>query len=266
MEHFTSRRDYGMVKQDASATSEDWVTVDVTCVGDEPMLCNPMSRDQLIAIGEKKTVRWPTDRPIIEQADEKAKLMMDLDGYYGFRRQWLIGALKEAGRNVETGKAAKQKISTATTTRLRGLVRIVPDCLTTDADGEKFIRFSSHSPYERDVRKGSSNATAGKSAVAVAIVRPLFRNWEFRVRILVSTQIEISRIRNLFEIAGSNQGLGDFRPGVGGEFGCFAVESFTVYKTGDEIPDFELSTFTVEPEAAIDPSSNGKAAKVGASA
>ncbi|HSX14625.1 MAG TPA: hypothetical protein VLE72_01785 [Candidatus Saccharimonadales bacterium] len=223
-----------------STDQPTWVTIDIVCVGDEPMLCNPMSRDQLVAIAEKRPVAWPADRPVIEQADVKAELMRDTDGHYGFPRQWLQGALREAGRSVPTGKAARQMISTATSTRLRTLVRIDPVCLSFNADGERFIRFSSHSEYERDVRKGVGGNAA--KPVAVAIVRPLFRNWAFRVRIQASTSIDTSRIRELFEIAGASQGLGDFRPGKGGEFGCFQVASLVKYDDPAEVPEFVLAT------------------------
>jgi hypothetical protein len=74
-----------------------------------------------------------------------------------------------------------------------------------------------------DVRRGVLQATK----VAVAIVRPKFPRWGFEITVEVNEDlVNVEKIMDLFEIAGRQCGLGDFRPGTKGQFGRFSVKEF----------------------------------------
>lgn len=58
-------------------------------------------------------------------------------------------------------------------------------------------------------------------------MRPRFDRWSLSLHIVVDTaQIDESRIREVFDMAGSRVGLGDFRPARKGIFGKFHVVSW----------------------------------------
>jgi hypothetical protein len=75
--------------------------------------------------------------------------------------------------------------------------------------------------WESDIRRGVSNNAGGS---AVAIVRPRFDRWGFTVTCMLDTdQLSEATFRELFDIAGSRVGIGDFRPMRKGIYGRFKV-------------------------------------------
>lgn len=93
-------------------------------------------------------------------------------------------------------------------------------------------------PWVPDRRPGG-----GSTGAKVPVVRAKFDKWEFDVTIIIDdTQINVSKIRELFERAGRSPGLGAFRPGRGGQFGRFVVDKWDVLEVVREEEESEATT------------------------
>ena len=179
-------------------------------------MMNPMTGDLLDALISKgkKGKQVVEDRSHEEVA--KDKVIKNEQGQIGLPPEYLYACLNNAGRNVAFD--TKKKMATATSS-------LIPSFLTIE---NEFLKFKNQKePMVVDKRRGVLN-NAGKM-VAVGILRPKFKNWEFEIDLIVDEkEINPAKIKELFEKAGNTIGLGDFRPQKRGPFGRFMVAVWQV--------------------------------------
>lgn len=187
----------------------------IQCRGLSPMLMNPMTEetlDGLITGVRKPPVK---DRPMVDVASER--IYRDENGQMGIPTINLISALKGAGRAVKNGKKA---ISTAATTTMFSFLEFPDEFIpfdNLDAKGEI--------PWKMDKRRGVMKN--GAAQVAVGIIRPKFDVWGFTIKVNLNEKlIREETVKAMFVEAGTNMGLGDFRPSKNGPFGRFEVVEF----------------------------------------
>ncbi|MEZ4104565.1 MAG: hypothetical protein R3B60_04770 [Candidatus Paceibacterota bacterium] len=191
------------------------VKVKILIRGIYPILMNPATEELLnqlpgagISAGAKKPNKDRTREEIAESRvirDKKTKKV-------GIPVEYMYSCLKEAGRHVIF--EGKKKISTADSTLLFSFMSI---------DEQFFPFIDQDSGYEIDVRRGVNRTTKG----AQAIVRPRFDTWAFYLTIEVDTnEINLEKVRMVFDQAGKKIGLADFRPTCNGPFGRFVVEEW----------------------------------------
>lgn len=227
--------------------------------GTEPVLFDPMSLDTLMKIAEGDTAARAKTKIDLHKVCE-GKLIRGPQGEFGLPLQYLVSSLIEAGRDVK--RDAKTKFSTLDKTFLFACVKFL-------AQGE-FLPFLSHSDWEPDLRRG-----VGKSAkvpVPVAVMRPKFKEWEFKVLIrALHPRITIQQLQDLFQWAGSAVGVGGFRPSCRGQFGSF-VPYRMVELEYDELPNWaklqvpafetviveEPQPYTLASEEQFDPQANAE--------
>jgi len=186
--------------------------VRVTITGVSPLLMNPATE----ALIEQLRTRTPAQRRRDWTAEEEAgeKLYKNAKGLIGIPIENLLASLVEAGRSVTlTGRS---KVSTATSTQLYAFLSAEEDFLPFPAD---------YQHWQVDKRRGR-NPNGGEM---VALTRPRFDNWSVTVTLVIDESlIDLSKIRELFDIAGRSVGLCDFRPGCRGRFGRSAVTAWDV--------------------------------------
>lgn len=178
------------------------------------LLMNPMTEDLLDELaGVKSKAVSDKDTPLADRAAKK--VIRNEDNEIGLPVEYILAALINAGRHVKNGK---DKISTAVSTTLYEFLSI----------NESFLPFANQeNNWKIDKRRGVLN-NAGKS-VAVAIIRPLFKQWETSLIIEVDTTVmSTDVVKKIFETAGSKIGVGDYRPAKKGPFGMFSVTGWEV--------------------------------------
>jgi hypothetical protein len=163
------------------------------------------------------------DRP----AEEKAagKIYRDDGGKIALPAEMLTGALVFAGQKVKNGK---KQISTAKSTTLFELLQVnnvwlpLTNGAVDPASVVGNVAKSGDLPWVVDKRKGMGYQ--GKTPTAVCVIRPKFPHWEFDCEIEYDEKrVKKETIQQLFDVAGSSEGLGSFRPNKKGPFGRFRV-------------------------------------------
>lgn len=190
--------------------------IKIQCVGISALLMNPMTETTLDSL--ITGVRTPVmkDRPLDDVARER--IYRNEKKQMGFPNINLIGALKHAGRAIKI--SGKKSISTATTTTLFSFLSFPDEFIVFDGLDEK-----GEVPWKTDKRRGVMKS--GTTTVAVGIVRPRFDTWSFTVEVMLDeTIVNEATLRKLFNEAGSNAGLCDFRPSKNGPFGRFTVKDW----------------------------------------
>jgi hypothetical protein len=187
------------------------VLVHVTLSGVTPLLMNAMSTEQLLAIRDKvKPARNASKPSPREEADSKIHRMPNGDPHIPVAM--LMSCLIGAGQFVRLD--GKRQVSTAKSTVLPGLLTI----------DDRWLALSPKK-WEVDIAQGR-NPNGGE---AVCIIRPRFDEWSFNVSLSIDqSQIPLSVIRELVDIAGNRVGLGDFRPKCKGTFGRFCVVKWEI--------------------------------------
>lgn len=197
--------------------------ITIQCRGLSSILMNPMTDetlDSLITGIRKPVVR---DRPMEDVAAER--IYRDENGRMGIPTINLIGALKGAGRAIKNGKKA---ISTATTTTLFSFLEFSDEFIPFDDLDE-----NGEIPWRVDKRRGVMKN--GAAQVAVGIIRPKFEKWSFTVTVRLNEKLlREETLKALFVEAGTNMGLGDFRPSKNGPFGRFEVVKFEAITNGNK--------------------------------
>ncbi len=190
------------------------VEVRIVLRGESPMLHNTMSIEQLIDMrGGIKKPKTAEKVSLREEADSKVHLddkkRPIVPGYM------LYACLVNAGQHVRLD--GKRQVSSAKATVLPGMLTLrgndfiiyVPDSKTDEI-----------ATWEVDIRKGT-NPGGGE---AVCLVRPRFDQWELRVTAAIDRRMmPLPMARELFDVAGTRIGLGDFRPQRRGLCGRFKV-------------------------------------------
>lgn len=129
------------------------------------------------------------------------------NGEFGVPAYCLFASLVDAGRSVTF--SGKRKISTKDQSVLAGALTITED----------FLPFKDQDPksWHPDSRRAVNPATDG----AMCVVRPMFDKWELDVTVELNEASGITedKLRQLFETAGRESGLGDHRKK--GSFGRF---------------------------------------------
>jgi hypothetical protein len=192
-------------------------TISMTLKGVSPILMNQMTEetlDQLWSPGSKRKQRVQDITP--KQAAE-SKLIRNEDGEIGIPVEYLFAALVYAGKFVKYD--SRRNMSTADTS-------LVPSCIF--LEGAFYPFKNQKEPWHVDKRRGVLRSGSAKG-VAVAIVRPRIVNWEFDVVVEYDgDEIDVTKVRALFEAAGKKAGLGDFRPNCRGPFGRFIISRWDV--------------------------------------
>lgn len=209
---------YGQQKRGGRVDENDGlVTVEWTATGITPMLQNAVSQDLLLSLWNKekaaKTAERPTPR---EWANDHVYRLPD--GRPCVPIKYLYGAMIGAGVFVRLD--GKRQISNGKSTTLPGFLTITsPELPLIDpTTGES-------ATWDVDIQAGK-NPSGGEM---VAVVRPRFDLWSINVEMVVDrAQIDIRKIRELVDIAGTRFGMGDFRPQKKGSFGRFKVDRWDV--------------------------------------
>lgn len=191
------------------------VRVRVTLASKGPgILMNPMSGDLLDELAGVKT-KSASDKDTSLDDRAAKKVIRSEKGEIGLPVTYILASLINAGRHVKNGK---EKISTATSTTLYEFLQIE----------DEFLVFADQkTPWSVDKRRGVLN-NAGKS-VAVAIIRPRFKEWKTTFTIVVDTGVMNTEVvKKIFEAAGAKIGVGDFRPQKKGPFGMFKIDEWEI--------------------------------------
>lgn len=208
----------GAAEKVKSNNQKGFKTVKVTLTSKGPgILMNPMTEDILDELaGVKSKAASDKDLPLKDRAERKVIRDNTVEGGpIGIPLPYLLAALIYAGRFVKNGK---DKISTATTTTIYEFLTI---------ENEFFPFTNQNEEMLIDKRRGVLN-NAGKT-VAVAIIRPRYKNWEITVTIIIDTNVMNEEVvKKVFEAAGRKAGIGDFRPAKKGPFGMFSVTGWEV--------------------------------------
>jgi hypothetical protein len=187
--------------------------VEVTCKGITSLLMNPMSDAQLLQLWTKEKGPKNAPRPSPHDACKAtASKYTDDKGCY-IPAECFYACLVGAGRFVRM--EGKTMISTRKDTQLSNLMGI---------ETPRLHLITPNKPgWDVDIKQGR-NPNGGE---AVAIIRPRFDVWSFKVGIWIQTsEISEDKIRELFDKGGKIQGLLDFRPSRKGIFGQFVVENW----------------------------------------
>lgn len=195
--------------------------VKIHCVGVSPLMMDKMSDETLEGLATGVRPPEVKDKPAEEKA--AAKIYRNDEGKIALPVEMLMGSLVFAGQKVKNGK---KQISTAKTTTLFELLQIHNVSLPL-SNGE--VNANGDLPWVVDKRKGIGNQA--KTPTAVCIIRPKFPHWEFDVEITYDEKkINGDVVRQLFDTAGSSEGLGSFRPNKKGPFGRFRVTEWNEEK------------------------------------
>lgn len=180
--------------------------------GISPLLMNRMTEDQVLAL---RTKRKPAKSKTTEETprEEAArKMYVDADKAPYVPTENLMSCLIGAGTYVRLD--GKRQMSTSKSSIVPGFLGLHESHLPLTP-----------SEWEVDIRPGR-NPNGGE---AVCLVRPRFDRWGFTVTALLDThQVGESLCRELFDVALSRVGLGDFRPARKGTFGRAVITGWEV--------------------------------------
>lgn len=187
--------------------------IEVTIESKRPLLFNRLTEQQLQNLWDRKKAPKNAPRPLPrEWARERLYLTEDKKLPY-IPSEMLMSCLIGGGKFIRL--EGKKMVSTEKKTVLPGLLQLLdPFILLKKPD-------SNDAPdWEVDMR-GGRNPNGGE---AVCIVRPRFDAWRATFQVRIDTdKLAETTFRELFDVAGSNQGLGDFRPEKKGTFGIWHV-------------------------------------------
>ncbi|OGZ71408.1 MAG: hypothetical protein A2998_02700 [Candidatus Staskawiczbacteria bacterium RIFCSPLOWO2_01_FULL_37_25b] len=194
--------------------------VRIHCVGVSPLMMDKMSDETLEGLATGVRPPEVKDKPAVEKA--AVKIYRDDNGRIALPAEMLVGALVFAGQKVKNGR---KQISTAKTTMLFELLQL----------NNVFLPLTNGQPAAEDLpwvvdkRKGIGNQA--RTPTAVCIIRPKFLHWEFDCEIEYNEdRVNGEVVRQLFNVAGSSEGLGSFRPNKKGPFGRFKVTEWNEEK------------------------------------
>jgi hypothetical protein len=177
-----------------------------------------MSEEQLWALGPGKGQKdkFVAPKEPRDVAKQKAYLTSEGAPYVG--GETFMACLIAAGAFVKLD--GKRQMSSAKATLLPGFLAIEDAYMLL-----RHPRKDEAAKWEVDMRQGR-NPNGGE---AVCCIRPRYDEWCFTVTAALDTdQLAEKVFRELFDLAGSRCGLGDFRPQRRGIFGRFKVACWEV--------------------------------------
>ena len=172
-----------------------------------------MSEAQLWALGPGKGQKDKFVAPKEPREVAQAKAYTTHDGLPMVPGEVLMAALIAAGQYVKLD--GKRQMSTAKATLLPGFLSLEDAYLPL-----LHPKTGKPATWEVDMRQGR-NPNGGE---AVCLIRPRYDEWCFEATCELDTQQLSEKVfRELFDLAGSRCGIGDFRPQRKGIFGRFKV-------------------------------------------
>lgn len=166
------------------------IRIRVGCQGVSPILLNHLDPETFLR------ARSETAMPLPPLEEARKKLIIE-HGRLGIPTEYLNAALVTAGRQVDLD--AYRTVTSLQGTTLYRFLYVV----------ESFLAFPESAVWVPDIRKGLDPKMGQK----VRIVRARFDQWGFSCTLEVrEDRIHPEKIRELFDIAGEEVGLGDFRP------------------------------------------------------
>lgn len=178
--------------------------------GISPLLMNRFheAAQEAVSNGTRLTLTGQKPPPR-EQAEQK--LYQDSDGRCVMPGQNLLAAIVDAGRHIKSGRS---KLTTMKSSLIPAGISLL-----------EFELPITPGKWEVDSRAVVIPSTGGR----IMCHRPRFDEW----RVASTAQIDESMfdkrlVRELFDLAGSRVGVGDFRPARRGPFGRFKVVSWKV--------------------------------------
>ncbi len=208
-----------MFKQPIMASIR-WATYEFAILGLSPIMLDRMTQAQILGLITGQKVDYPKD----ERLEEKARRKMYAATYeddmpiseFGFPRENLIAALRDAGTSVQYGSGKNDRITMSTKgTELFNMIRLHEEFFPLlGMDGKP-------AEWAVDLRKG--NATQGTGAVG--IIRAKFNEWGAvgHVDLNVDSKLSEEKMKELFTVAGIKHGLCSARPSKKMPFGQFAM-------------------------------------------
>lgn len=191
------------------------IRVNVQLRSSSPLLMNPLTDEQLDGLFRGAAGRRAARRDISYEEVCEAKVYKDENGNPAIPVQNLFACLVEAGRLVKFD--GKRGISNGDSTLLPLFLSIVNEGM--------YLPLVESSDWVVDKRRGVNPATKA----AACLIRPRFDRWGLDVTIEIDeTELDESKVRDLFDRAGRAVGLGDFRPNKKGPFGTFKIHSWIV--------------------------------------
>lgn len=142
---------------------------------------------------------------------------------FGIATECLFAALVHAGRSVKFD--GKKNLSNAEMSMLPGFLTIENEFLAfKDQDAKSWMV---------DKRRAVNPATGG----AMCVIRPKFPKWEADVSVIVDHAggVKLEQVRQLFEAAGRESGLGDHRKK--GSFGRFRIAKWAVEELIEDVAE-----------------------------
>lgn len=179
-------------------------TYNIIIEGITPLL---MNRPSQLDIGEKSKDRKRETQSPEEIAGDK--LYKDAKGQIYIPATWFQGCIVEAGKQKKMlGKGS----SKATYSKVAGsCIEVNPFEIVLNAEWKVFSILA------------VNPTTKGRNVLH----RPQFDKWEVNFEVTFDeTQIETQIVKELFDIAGRNVGVGDWRPAKKGRFGKFQVTNW----------------------------------------
>lgn len=199
-----------------------WATFEFGIRGLSPIMLDRMTQTQVLGLITGQKVDYPKDEPLETKALRKMysdAYKEDMpEGLYGFPKENLEAALRDAGVAVQYGSGKNDRITMATKgTELHYFIRLLqPFYPLLGLDGKP-------AGWEVDLRKG--NATQGNGAVG--IIRARFDEWGVVGHVNVNIdELRPEKAEELFTKAGVKQGLCSARPSKKMSFGQFALTHF----------------------------------------
>lgn len=183
-------------------------TFEVTIVGTSPMLQHRFDEGTEQS-GKTRTVIQDHGTPR-EQAEKV--VYRDVKGFY-FPGSWIAGTIREVAGNHKL-KGSRKSAKYVTPAAVRVVEIAIP---LRNGDGSLIKDF------EVDSRPVTIPATKGR----IMRHRPRFDCWSAKFNLAINdTLLPEDFVQKLLTEAGEQQGIGDFRPGTRGPFGCFRVTSW----------------------------------------
>lgn len=217
------------------------------CLGLTPIIMNQSHQERLTMWQDDPGQQAPLPDP---EADFNSRIYRGPDGRVALHRDMLMSSLRNSGYQLKLGA---RKISVRRGGSLiSSLLKIVEEWILVDG-GQP----GTEPEFVRDVR--SATRRIGRKKMKIRLVRPKAPIWGFSFTARVRDREYVQVVIHAAEVAGTESGLGDFRPslpnrsGWKSPFGQFKVESAVVVDvepTAEElaalqIPDYEELEMTV---------------------